>query len=110
MLKILEPCTTPGLTGVPGDDVLDQNYVIDSPTLTINFGPILNGSCHFDLFVWCLTCSDPTAPLSDFGMTVTMPVLQIDAATRTWGHVSDGFIDINLTDDSFDALYFTFRV
>ena len=43
-------------------------------------------------------------------MTVTKPVLQMDAATRTWGLVSDGFIDINLTDDSFDALSFTFRV
>ena len=43
-------------------------------------------------------------------MTVTKPVLQMDAATQTWGLVSDGFIDINLTDDSFDALSFTFRV
>ena len=43
-------------------------------------------------------------------MTVTTPDLLINAATQTWGHVSDGFVEINSTDDSLDGQSITFRL
>ena len=83
---------------MPANNAFDQTYILGSGLTTINFGAISNDECQFETLVYYDSIGN-SAPISDIGLTLTAPVLDLQSLSSYQYQVTtDGYLDLDSDD------------